>query len=159
MKIHRLEIQQNIPAGIEVAWDFFSTPRNLNLITPDTMNFEIKSGAETGAYAGQVITYSIRPLLNFPMTWVTEITQCENRKYFIDEQRFGPYRFWHHQHHFVENKEGVSMTDILHYALPFGILGEALAGKIIHEKVKQIFNYREKKLNEIFQGTSEKIAS
>ena len=99
MKVQRLVKEQRLPISIDKAWEFFSSPKNLDLITPDDMSFEIKSGAGTKTYAGQIITYKIKPLLNIPMNWVTEITQCVEGKYFIDEQRFGPYRFWHHQHH------------------------------------------------------------
>lgn len=152
MNIHKLEIEQKLPIGIEEAWEFFSSPINLNRITPEDMSFKIESGAELKAYAGQIITYTIKPLFNIPMKWVTEITQCVDKKYFIDEQRFGPYRFWHHQHHFLETKDGLVMKDILHYGLPMGFLGELLTGPMIHKKVKGIFEYRKNKLDQIFQA-------
>ncbi len=151
MKVHRFETEQILPVSLSEAWDFFSSPKNLDLITPDDMSFEIKSGAGTKTFAGQIITYKIKPLLNIPMNWVTEITQCVEGQYFIDEQRFGPYRFWHHQHHFKEIENGILMNDILHYALPLGPLGELMGKLFIHKKVMNIFSYREKKLNEIFQ--------
>jgi len=154
MKVHRFETKQVLPISLREAWDFFSSPKNLDLITPDDMSFEIKSGAETKTYAGQIITYKIKPLLNIPMNWVTEITQCVEGQYFIDEQRFGPYKFWHHQHHFMKTEGGVLMQDILHYALPFGPLGELMGKLFIHKKVMNIFSYREKKLNEIFHPTA-----
>jgi len=157
MKIHRLEIKQTLPISLEEAWSFFSTPQNLDLITPDDMSFEIISGADQKAYAGQIITYKIRPLLNIPMNWVTEIRQCVDYSYFIDEQRFGPYKFWHHQHHFEETPEGIRMRDILHYAIPFGWLGELMGSLFIHKKVQNIFSYREQKLIELFQKSNEKI--
>ena len=151
MKIHRLEVEQKLPVNIEKAWEFFSSPRNLDLITPDDMSFQIKSGADSKTYAGQLITYTIRPLFNIPMNWVTEITQCVDLSYFIDEQRFGPYKFWHHQHHFEVREGGVLMKDILHYALPFGWLGEMMGSLFIHKKVQNIFKFREKKLKELFK--------
>lgn len=152
MKIHRLEVQQKLPITLDEAWDFFSSPENLDLITPDDMRFQIISGADGKAYAGQLITYKIKPLLNIPMTWITEIIQCVDKKYFIDEQRFGPYKFWHHQHHFEETNDGVLMKDILHYVLPFGFIGEIMGSILLHKKVKNIFNYREQKLKEIFNS-------
>lgn len=150
MKIHQLEVSQKLPITLNEAWEFFSSPKNLDLITPDDMSFQIISGADSKTYAGQLITYKIKPLLNVPMNWVTEITQCVEGRYFIDEQRFGPYKFWHHQHHFEATKNGVLMMDILHYALPFGFLGGLMGKLFIHQKVMDIFSYREKKLNEIF---------
>lgn len=151
MQIHQFEVSQKLPISLNEAWEFFSSPKNLDLITPDDMSFQIISGADSKAYAGQLITYKIKPILNIPMTWVTEITQCVEGKYFIDEQRFGPYKFWHHQHHFQATNDGVLMKDILHYALPFGFLGEMMGNLFIHQKVKGIFSYREKKLNKIFK--------
>lgn len=158
MKIHHLETYQKLPIGLDEAWEFFSTPKNLDMLTPDDMSFNIISGADDKAYAGQLITYKIKPLFNIPMNWVTEITHCVHQKYFIDEQRFGPYKFWHHQHHFNEVKDGVIMKDVLNYALPFGLLGELMGKLMLHKKVQQIFSYREEKLNEIFQVYTEKTA-
>ena len=86
MKLHRLETEQWLPLGIQEAWEFFSMPENLDRITPPDMSFEILTGAGERTFAGQIISYKIRPLFNIPMRWVTEITQSENGKYFIDEQ-------------------------------------------------------------------------
>lgn len=147
MKIHRLHKKQVLPVSIESAWNFFSTPKNLNRITPKELKFKILSGADEPAFAGQIITYQVRPALNIPLTWVTEITQCVPNKYFIDEQRFGPYKFWHHLHRFQATQEGVLMEDILHYALPFGFIG-SIAGKLfIHQEIEEIFNFRNKILS------------
>ena len=156
MRIHILEVQQQLPISLDEAWDFFSTPKNLDLITPEDMSFQIISGAEERAYAGQVITYRIKPVLNIPMNWVTEITQCVPGRYFIDEQRFGPYKFWHHQHHFLETTDGVLMKDILHYALPYGFLGALMGKLMIHKKVRQIFEFREKKLEALLKAWPER---
>ncbi len=152
MKMHRLTTQQWLPLSIEEAWGFFSIPENLDRITPDDMSFEILSGDGERTYAGQIISYRIRPVLNIPMKWVTEITQCVDHHYFIDEQRFGPYRFWHHLHRFKEQDGGVLMEDVLHYALPGGAFGEMLGGAMVHKKVKGVFTYREEKLSRIFPG-------
>ncbi len=149
MKMHRLETEQWLPLSIQKAWDFFSMPENLDRITPPDMSFEILSGASERTFAGQIITYKIRPLMNIPMRWVTEITQSEEGKYFIDEQRFGPYKFWHHLHRFTEKDGGVLMEDTLHYALPGGFFGE-LGGGFVHKKVRNIFEFRERELNRIF---------
>lgn len=150
--MHRLTAKQWLPIPLNEAWDFFSVPGNLNKITPDDMSFEIISGAGERTYAGQLIRYKIRPMFNIPLKWVTEITQCEHQKYFIDEQRFGPYKFWHHQHHFEEHEGGTMMSDILHYGLPGGALGDLLGGPIVHPKVKGIFSFREQQLSKLFPG-------
>jgi ligand-binding SRPBCC domain-containing protein len=116
------------------------------------MSFEILSGEKEPTFAGQIITYRIRPFLGIPMNWVTEITQAVSGSHFIDEQRFGPYRFWHHLHRFSEKDGGVLMEDVLHYALPGGFIGE-LFGAPIHRKVNGIFSHRESILNDIFPAS------
>jgi len=153
MKLHRLETTQWLPLKLEAAWDFFSVPENLDRITPPDMSFEILSGHERRAFAGQIISYRIRPILNIPMNWVTEITQVKEGEYFIDEQRFGPYKFWHHVHRFTAQDGGVLMEDTLHYALPGGWIGE-LTGGFIHKKVRGIFEFREQELERIFSRES-----
>ena len=150
MKIYRLHKQQHLPVSLTEAWQFFSNPANLNEITPNDLSFEIQSGADEPTFAGQVICYRIRPILNIPMNWVTEITHCVEQSYFVDEQRFGPYQFWHHLHRFKADEQGVLMEDILHYALPMGILGELVAGAMVRRKVEGIFTYRFKKLEALF---------
>lgn len=149
MNLHRLESSQWLPLSLKDAWEFFSVPENLDRITPSDMSFEILSGAEERTYAGQIIRYRIRPVLNIPMNWVTEITHVVEGEYFIDEQRFGPYKFWHHVHKFKEENGGVLMEDTLHYALPGGWLGE-LGGGFVHKKVHGIFEFREAELNRLF---------
>lgn len=155
MKIHRLYSEQRLPIGLEEAWSFFSTPANLNRITPADMHFEIISGAGEPSYAGQIIVYRLKPLFNIPMTWVTEITQCVEGRYFVDEQRYGPYRFWHHLHRFRELQDGVLMEDELYYALPYGPFGEWMGQLFLHRRIREIFSYREKVLNELFSGSAD----
>ncbi len=150
MKLFRLHKKQQLPISLEEAWAFFSTPKNLNEITPPDMSFNILSGADEPTYTGQIIRYKIAPVAGIPMNWVTEITYCEPGHYFIDEQRFGPYSFWHHQHRFTPNDKGVMMEDILHYGLPMGWLGRLVAGSFVRNKVEHIFEYRFKKLENIF---------
>ena len=157
MKVYRLETKQILPINMDLAWEFFSSPKNLNEITPKDMSFTIISGADQKMYAGQLIRYKIKPLLNIPMSWVTEITHCEERKYFVDEQRFGPYKLWHHQHHFKEVDGGIEMIDLLHYALPMGWLGNMFAGGFVSNKVESIFDYRYKVLEKRF-AQKEKMA-
>ena len=101
-------------------------------------------------YAGQIIEYKVRPLLNIPVYWMTEITQVKDREYFIDEQRFGPYSLWHHQHHFREVEGGVEMTDIIHYKVPGWILGDLANALYVRSALKKIFDFRFTKIEELF---------
>lgn len=136
----------------ETVWSFFSNPANLKLITPPEMNFEITSvGLPERIYPGMIITYKVTPLLNLRMTWVTEITQIKEYDFFIDDQKSGPYQFWHHQHHFKEVQGGVEMTDIVTYKAPMGFVGKIMEQLVINRKVENIFSYREKIVKELFK--------
>ena len=143
MKIHRLERTQVLPLTLEEAWDFFSTPLNLNEITPEDMSFEILSDLEgQKMYEGMIINYIVRPVANIPMRWTTEIKHVKDYAFFVDEQRFGPYSFWHHKHFFEEHAEGVKMTDIVDYGLPLGPLGDIAHAVFVKKKLATIFDYR-----------------
>ena len=101
-------------------------------------------------YAGQVIEYQVSPVLGIPLYWMTEITHVEDRKYFVDEQRYGPYSMWHHQHHFKMIEGGVEMTDIVHYKLPLWFLGDMANSLFVKKQLQQIFDHRFKKVEELF---------
>ncbi len=150
MKIFRLEKSINLPITIEECWEFFSNPNNLKVITPKYMGFDILDLEDTKMYAGQIIKYNVSPLFGLNMKWVTEITHVKKNKFFVDEQRFGPYKFWHHKHKFEIIDGGIKAIDILDYALPLGVAGEFFHPFFIKPKLKEIFKYREKKLIEIF---------
>lgn len=152
MKIYEKRWTTWLPVTLDEAWAFFSRPENLDRITPEDMSFEILSDvAGVEMYAGMIVCYKVRPIFNIPMNWVTEITHVADRKYFIDEQRFGPYALWHHQHHFEEKDGGVLMTDILHYAIPFGPIGRLANAILVDKRVEEIFSYREQVIDQIFK--------
>ncbi|MES2622216.1 MAG: SRPBCC family protein [Bacteroidota bacterium] len=149
--IHRLKQKQFLPISLEEAWNFFSTPANLNKITPDELVFEVTSALPDKVYEGLIITYRIKPMLNIPVEWCTEITHVRENDFFVDEQRKGPYSMWHHEHHFKKVTDGTLMTDLVHYDIGKWIFGE-LAGKLfVHKKVKQIFDYRYRLLESYFR--------
>ena len=143
MAAHSIKTVQKIPISLERAWDFFSNPANLQAITPDNMGFKVISKHHGDImYAGQIIEYTVKPVLGIPLYWMTEITQVKDKKYFIDEQRFGPYALWHHQHHFKAIPGGVEMTDIVHYRLPLWILGDIANSLFVQSQLQGIFDYR-----------------
>ena len=151
MAVYQFYREQKIPATKREVWDFISSPANLKVITPDYMGFNITSKHMAAKmYAGQIISYIVKPALGIPVTWVTEITQVKEMEYFIDNQLVGPYKLWHHQHTIKEINGGTLMTDLITYAPPLGILGRIANSLMISNKIKQIFDYREKKLVEIF---------
>ena len=150
MKIYQFRSKQFLPINIEIAWEFFSNPNNLRTITPPWLNLEVTTQLESRMYAGMIITYLVRPILNIPATWVTEITQVHVPNFFVDEQKFGPYKLWHHQHVFREAKNGIEMEDIVNYAVPLGFIGRLANNLIISKKIKSIFEYRTEILNKMF---------
>ena len=150
-KVHSIKTVQLIKISMDEAWDFFSSPANLQKITPEKLGFKIVSKHHgEKMYAGQIIEYYVKPLFGIPLYWMTEITHVVDKKYFIDEQRFGPYTMWHHQHHFKETPEGIEMTDIVHYKLPFGILGELAHSLFVKKQLKGIFDYRFKVVEDLW---------
>lgn len=151
--MQELYFSQKLPIPLDEAWAFFSNPANLKEITPAHMDFVVTSKHHGDKmYPGQIIRYIIRPILGVPIKWCTEITHVVDKQYFVDEQRFGPYSFWHHQHHFSAVGDGVLMEDILHYKVPFGFLGNWVSALFVKNEVDKIFEYRRKILSERFPG-------
>ena len=148
--LHRLERTLVLPIGLDEAWSFFSDPRNLARITPPDLGFRVTSELPERMYEGLFISYQIAPLFGVPMRWLTEITHIEEGVMFVDEQRMGPYRLWHHEHWFRSVPGGVEMRDVLHYAMPFGALGEAAHALLVGRQVRGIFDYRERVLERRF---------
>ncbi len=150
--IYNLTATQELPVSLEKAWDFFATPANLSKITPPHMGFKITSGKPAAMYPGQIITYKVAPFPGIRTNWVTEITGVVYQKYFIDEQRYGPYSMWHHEHHFTRTMRGVLMTDRVSYRFPGGPAGRLLMGRLIRIQLRKIFTYRKQVLEEIFSS-------
>lgn len=150
-KIYHLKSIQKIPISLERAWSFFSNPHKLPDITPPSLQLKVTNelfGDEV--YTGQIMTYTVKPMFGIPVKWMTEITHVEPLKLFVDEQRKGLYQLWHHQHHFKAVDGGVEMTDLIHYRLPLGILGNLANTLTVKKQLKEIFTYRYFKINEIF---------
>ena len=152
MKTYTVKFEQKLPISLEQAWDFFSSPLNLAKITPKKMAFIITSDYTAGQkmYQGMIISYKVAPLLGIKIDWMTEITHVKDGEYFIDEQRFGPFKFWHHEHHFKAIEGGVLMTDKLIYGMPFGLLGQIANAITVSKQTEEIFTYREKAVEDLF---------
>lgn len=146
-----LKFTQKLPLSLEKCWDFFSSPENLKILTPEHLCFEIKNKEkDKKIYPGQILAYTVRPICNFPIEWITEITQVQEPLYFIDEQRFGPYKFWHHEHHFHSIPNGVEVVDTIYYKMPYGYLGQIIHKYKVKKDLEAIFSFRRNKLEELF---------
>lgn len=149
--LHTLIRSQVLPVTLEQAWKFFSDPGNLCRLTPRWLHFTMTCGHPEPMYAGQILTYTVQALPGLKTAWVTEITQVDRPRFFVDEQRLGPYAFWHHQHRFQEDGHGVSMEDIVSYALPFGFVGDLINRLLIRKRLEAIFDFRRTTLETFFQ--------
>ena len=155
MKLSRLTSKQFLPITKQQAWEFFSSPENLELITPQWLNFKILSIAGDGKmFAGQIIRYRITVLPLIRMYWETEITEVVELGSFTDIQRKGPYSYWSHKHIFTEVDGGIEMTDELEYAVSLGLLGRLANFLFVGRRVKNIFDYRSHILDERFSRTT-----
>jgi ligand-binding SRPBCC domain-containing protein len=147
MGVHKLSRKIFLPITKEKAWSFFTNPDNLSKITPPEMGFKITSKSREGAvYEGMIISYKVSPLLGIKLTWVTEITKVRHGEYFVDEQRIGPYKLWHHEHWFKEVDGGVEMEDIVHYSLPSLVPDFIFHPLLVQKNLEKIFDYRTKQM-------------
>ncbi|HAH60157.1 MAG: SRPBCC family protein [Lentimicrobium sp.] len=145
------EVNQVVKANLEIVWSFFTDPTNLSVITPADMGFVIKFPLKpTTIYPGMIIKYKVSPLLSIPVEWVTEIAHVDDRHIFVDTQLKGPFKLWHHQHIFKDMGEVTEMTDIVNYEMPFGRLGDLLAGRMVRKRLDRIFKYRQDVVERIF---------
>ncbi len=150
--LHTLSCEQLLKTDLKTAWNFISDPRNLAFITPEYMNFTVLNEPGPEMYPGQIIEYTVSPILGIPLNWVTEITHVKEFAYFVDEQRFGPYSFWHHQHHLLPVEKGVLMRDIVHYKAPFGPLGKIVNRILIKKQLETIFAFRQKTFDKLYNS-------
>lgn len=150
MRLHRFQARQFLPISVEEAWDFFGNPSNLALLTPAWLNLKPTCDLPDGMHPGLIVTYNVKPALGIAVGWMTEITHVVEGKLFVDEQRAGPYRFWHHQHHFRAVPGGTETRDIVHYALPLGIVGDLAGAGMVARRIREIFAYRNRVLEQRF---------
>jgi ligand-binding SRPBCC domain-containing protein len=150
MKLFSLSQTQDLPISLNEAWDFFSSPRNLDAITPPDLAFEITCDLPARMFQGQIISYRIGLLPGIRVNWITEIKWVEEGRCFVDEQRFGPYAFWYHRHTFDEIDGGVRIGDQIHYGVPFGPLGLISHPFLVKPKLDRIFTFRKAELRRRF---------
>ncbi len=148
--MYQIKRTQFVKTDLATCWNFFSSPKNLQVITPDYMNFNVLTEVPEKMYEGLMIAYKVSPLMKIPLNWVTEIKYVHDMEFFVDEQRTGPYKMWHHEHHFKAVEGGVEMTDIVSYELPLGFLGKIAHAIFVKKQLEGIFEYRFKRVDELF---------
>lgn len=151
MAFYQLYREQKMNISLDEAWEFISSPKNLQKITPTDMDFKIKSQhLPEKMHSGMIIIYKVKVLPGIRSNWVSEITHVKEKEFFVDEQRIGPYALWHHQHILVPLEKGVLMKDIITYRPPMGFLGAIANRLIIKSKLKAIFDFRRMALEQRF---------
>lgn len=156
MPIYTLRRTQVVALPLDGCWSFFSNPANLSRITPPQLGFRVRSELPGKIYPGLMIRYTVSPLLGIPMTWLTEITQVQKPHFFVDEQRVGPYRLWHHEHSFraVGDTE-TEVSDLVHYVPPLGPFGAVVNALVIRRQLEAIFDFRAAQFAEIERGDAQ----
>lgn len=158
MKIYYYKTRQFLSTDINTAWDFFSSAKNLAIITPPELDFKILTDLDDkDIYEGMLIEYTVKPLFGIPLHWQTEIWKIKKPEMFTDKQVKGPYKIWEHTHIFIQKENGILMKDELKYQLPFGILGQITNSLLVRKKIERIFNYRKEILNKIFTQNGNNI--
>lgn len=150
--LYRLYREQTIQTDLETAWEFISSPRNLDTITPDDMPFEIITHVPDKMYNGLLIEYKVGIPLLGKQTWLTEIKHICQHHSFVDEQRIGPYKLWYHYHELSQQADGIRFIDSINYVLPMGVLGSIAHGLYVKKKLQAIFDYREAALAKYFEA-------
>ncbi|NBB80196.1 MAG: hypothetical protein GVY36_12265 [Verrucomicrobia bacterium] len=152
-RIHQIKRDLIIQTDLKAAWDFIRSPANLNKITPDDMDFEIVSDLPDEMFDGLLIEYRVGIPLIGKQTWLTELKHIRERHSFVDEQRFGPYKFWCHYHEIKEVDGGIRFRDQVSYVMPFGPFGSLARSFYVKKELKRIFDFREKAMLEHFGET------
>jgi ligand-binding SRPBCC domain-containing protein len=149
MTVQTLHKEQLIKKPIKEVFAFFEKPENLAIITPPSLGFQILTPLPIEMKDGALIDYTIR-LRGIPVRWTTMVTDYDPPHKFVDVQIRGPYAFWHHTHMFKQVDDGTIMTDIVQYILPCGLLGRFVHAFSVEGQLKNIFEYRARKIEEYF---------
>ncbi|MCS5653982.1 MAG: SRPBCC family protein [Candidatus Marinimicrobia bacterium] len=149
VKIYKKSVTQFIDKPLDVVFSFFAKPENLRRITPSTLDFQILTPTPISMVKGTVIDYNIK-VMGIRVHWRTLIKSYNPPTQFVDEQTKGPYLLWIHTHTFKIKDEGVEIHDCIEYSIPLGLLGRFVHFLWIKRKLDQIFDFRRKKIEEIF---------
>lgn len=146
MHLHELHRELWLPRPLHEVFSFFADPQNLEVITPPWLNFRILNPHRIKMHPGTLIDYRLR-VRGIPMRWQSEITEWKPPHRFIDVQRRGPYRLWHHEHTFEQDDNGTLCRDVVRYAVPFDWLTHRL---FVRPDIEAIFDFRGQKMRELF---------
>lgn len=142
MRVYRIEACQRLATTPDEAWDFFSNPDNLREITPPDLDFRISVPLPDTIRPGLMVAYTIRPFLGRQVGWLTEITAVDVPRYFVDEQRIGPFSLWHHEHSLGPIKGGTEVRDLVTYGMRGEPITRPIHRTLVQPRLRKIFTYR-----------------
>ncbi|MFA6232625.1 MAG: SRPBCC family protein [Bacteroidota bacterium] len=157
--MYTLRRELTVRTSLEEAWSFISRPENLNLITPDDMKFRILTAVPDTMYNGLLIRYSVGIPFLGSQNWLTEIRHIRDHHSFVDEQRIGPYRFWHHRHVIEDTDEGIRFIDEVTYVLPFSVFGRFAHALFVRRMLTRIFDYRAEAIRNYFSPGTRSVTT
>jgi ligand-binding SRPBCC domain-containing protein len=150
MRIREFTAEKTLPRPIDEVFAFFADAGNLQAITPPWVHFQILTPRPIEMRVGTLIDHRLK-IRGVPVRWRSEITVWEPPHRFVDEQRRGPYRLWHHEHILQPCDGGTLCRDVVRYAVPFDFL---LHGWLVRPDIEKIFAYRHEQLSRFFPGTA-----
>lgn len=156
--MYTLHRSQQVGGNLSQVFAFFKNPHNLELITPQWLRFRILDASDPEVRVGTRIRYGLR-LHGLPMRWESVIAGYTENVSFMDSQVTGPYRRWHHEHHFHPTADGVVIEDRVQYELPLGPLGRIVHALAVRRQLQRIFDYRESAIAGQFPLTGARVAA
>jgi len=127
-------------------FEFFADAFQLETLTPPWLHFSVRTPRPIDMQRGTLIDYKLR-LHGIPVRWRSEISTWDPPHQFVDEQRKGPYRYWHHLHTFEDVPNGTLVRDFVRYSMPLGFILHPL---LVRRDLTQIFEYRREAMCGIF---------
>ena len=145
----QFQMEQWTPQPIQKIFSFFSDSKNLEILTPDHLQFKVIGQSTEDLQEGTLLDYKLS-LHGIPFRWQSKIVNWKPESGFSDHQTKGPYSLWEHTHEFEEKNDGTLIRDKVNYKVPFGTPGEMVAVDFIQKDLKKIFNFRHMKIKELF---------
>ena len=152
--MYTLSREQYVTSTLAEAWDLLKNPANLDLITPEDLQFQIISPVPEEMFDGLIVEYRIKIPWFGMRTWIAEIKHIKEMHSFVDEQRIGPYSFWYHYHQLDAEGGRIKLTDRVYYEVPYWVFGTIIHFFFIRKTLKRIFDYRQQRLAEILNSES-----
>jgi len=149
VRTHELLMEQWVPQPLDTVFEFYSDAKNLEVLTPPFLNFEVTGQSTQDVEEGTRIDYKLK-LYGITFRWQSIIMDWRPKERFSDIQTVGPYRLWHHTHDFVEQDGGTLIRDRAVYRVPLWTIGDLVIHPIVRRDLEKIFGFRWQKTRDLF---------